>query len=187
MTSTRNQSGVIRVPLRKKGFSCSQKHPDLESRLTFQEKGVLGCRRHRNAVIDGDRIEPLGNAICLLDLVRNQMSEVLEMDVTSTIWVSRSDQLSCLNARLHSRKQARRAGNDRRSELRQANLAKDAESWWCGYVLNGQTRRAHAGRSRLQDASPAPSVQSPHAAGGGRPCLLRQRRFGAKQRLWAAA
>jgi hypothetical protein len=32
---------VIRVPLRKKGFSCSQKHPDLESRLTFQEKGVL--------------------------------------------------------------------------------------------------------------------------------------------------
>ncbi len=33
---------MIRVPLRKKGFSCSQKHPDLESRLTFQEKGVLG-------------------------------------------------------------------------------------------------------------------------------------------------
>jgi hypothetical protein len=32
---------VIRVPPRKKGFSCSQKLPDLESRLTFQEKGVL--------------------------------------------------------------------------------------------------------------------------------------------------
>jgi hypothetical protein len=32
---------VIRDLPRDKGFSCSQNHPDLESRLTFQEKGVL--------------------------------------------------------------------------------------------------------------------------------------------------
>src|ERR1700733_10384747 len=75
-----------------------------------------GCRRHCSAVIDGDRIEPLGEAICLLDLIPSQMSEVLEMDVTSTIWVRRSHQLRCLNTRLHCRKQARRVGNDRQSD-----------------------------------------------------------------------
>jgi hypothetical protein len=32
---------VIRDPLRKKDFSCSQIIPDIGSRLTFQEKGVL--------------------------------------------------------------------------------------------------------------------------------------------------
>ena len=54
----------MRDPLRKKGFSCSQNHPDLESRLTFQGKGVLvlppggeGQRTFR--CCDCDRSDPM--------------------------------------------------------------------------------------------------------------------------------
>jgi hypothetical protein len=43
---------VIRDPLRKTDFSCSQNHPDLESRLTFQEKGVLGRGRKRDTATE---------------------------------------------------------------------------------------------------------------------------------------
>ena len=42
---------------------------------------------HRDAVVDGDRVELLGDAARRLDLARDELAEVLEVHVAGTNWV----------------------------------------------------------------------------------------------------